>query len=80
MHLPINVKSPNNIRKWHMGLNSAFKGLNMNFPYFPDIIKIISTTITAYITRLNIKELCNLFTRHVRLSRVILRINSNWSL
>jgi hypothetical protein len=27
MHLPINVKSPNNIRKWHMGFNSAFKGL-----------------------------------------------------
>jgi hypothetical protein len=27
MHLPINVKSPNNIDKWHMGFNSAFKGL-----------------------------------------------------
>jgi hypothetical protein len=27
MHLPINVKSPNNISKWHMGFNSAFKGL-----------------------------------------------------
>jgi hypothetical protein len=27
MHLPINVKSPNNISKWHMGINSAFKGL-----------------------------------------------------
>jgi hypothetical protein len=25
MHGPINVKSPNNTRKWHMG--SAFKGL-----------------------------------------------------
>jgi hypothetical protein len=23
----INVKSPNNISKWHMGFNSAFKGL-----------------------------------------------------
>jgi tartrate dehydratase beta subunit/fumarate hydratase class I family protein len=29
MHLPINVKSPNNIIKWHMGFNSAFKGLIM---------------------------------------------------
>jgi hypothetical protein len=26
MHLPIKVKSPNNISKWHMGFNSAFKG------------------------------------------------------
>jgi hypothetical protein len=27
MHLPINVKSPNNISKWQMGFNSEFKGL-----------------------------------------------------
>jgi hypothetical protein len=27
MHLPINVKSPNNISKWQMGFNSPFKGL-----------------------------------------------------
>jgi hypothetical protein len=27
MHGPINVKSTNNISKWHMGFNSAFKGL-----------------------------------------------------
>jgi hypothetical protein len=27
MHLPINVKSPNNISKWQVGFNSAFKGL-----------------------------------------------------
>jgi hypothetical protein len=27
MHGPINVKSPNNIRKWQMGFNTAFKGL-----------------------------------------------------
>jgi hypothetical protein len=29
MHLPINVKSPNNISKWQMEFNSAFKGLNV---------------------------------------------------
>jgi hypothetical protein len=29
MHLLINVKFPNNIRKWQMGLNSAFKGLKL---------------------------------------------------
>jgi hypothetical protein len=27
MHVLINVKSPNNISKWQMGFNSAFKGL-----------------------------------------------------
>jgi hypothetical protein len=27
MHGPINVKSPNNISRWQMGFNSAFKGL-----------------------------------------------------
>jgi hypothetical protein len=27
MHVPINVKSPNNISKWQTGFNSAFKGL-----------------------------------------------------
>jgi hypothetical protein len=30
MYGPINVKSPNNIRKWQMGFNSAFKGLTVN--------------------------------------------------
>jgi hypothetical protein len=29
MHEPINVKSPNNISKWQIGFNSAFKGLNL---------------------------------------------------
>jgi hypothetical protein len=28
MHLPINVKSPNNISKWQIGFNSVFKGLS----------------------------------------------------
>jgi hypothetical protein len=27
MYVTINVKSPNNIGKWQMGFNSAFKGL-----------------------------------------------------
>ena len=27
MHVPINVKSTNNISEWQMGFNSAFKGL-----------------------------------------------------
>jgi hypothetical protein len=29
MHVPINVKSPNNVSKWQMGFNSAFKGLTV---------------------------------------------------
>jgi hypothetical protein len=29
MYVLINVKSPNNISKWQMGFNSAFKGLNV---------------------------------------------------
>jgi hypothetical protein len=33
MHVPINVKSPNNTSKWHMGLNSAFKGLIKDINY-----------------------------------------------
>jgi hypothetical protein len=28
MHVPLNVKSPNNISKWQMGFNSAFKRLS----------------------------------------------------
>jgi hypothetical protein len=31
MHVPINVKSPNNISKWQMGFNSAFKWLRKKF-------------------------------------------------
>jgi hypothetical protein len=30
MHGPIIVKSPNNISKWQMRFNTAFKGLNVN--------------------------------------------------
>ena len=33
MHVPINVKSPNNISEWQMGFNSAFKGLNLYKTY-----------------------------------------------
>jgi hypothetical protein len=31
MHGPINVISPNNISKWQIGFNSAFKGLMIKF-------------------------------------------------
>ena len=28
MHVPINLKFPDNINEWQKGVNSAFKGLN----------------------------------------------------
>jgi len=35
MHVPINVKSPNNISEWQMGFNSTFKRLTKNvFAFF----------------------------------------------
>jgi hypothetical protein len=38
MHGPINVKSPNNISKWQMEFNSAFKGLiQWVFGFYPRI-------------------------------------------
>jgi hypothetical protein len=36
MHLPIKVKSPNNISKWQMGFNSAFKGLILELNIFTE--------------------------------------------
>jgi hypothetical protein len=38
MHLPINVKSPNNISKWKVGFNSAFKGLNLSLLHLKQIL------------------------------------------
>jgi hypothetical protein len=42
MHVPINVKSPNNISKWQMGFNSAFKGL-IRWVYLNNIWHKLST-------------------------------------
>ena len=47
MHVPINVKSPNNISKWQMGFNSAFKGLTAEFV----VIKI-----HLYVTELILRD------------------------
>jgi hypothetical protein len=33
MHVPINVKSPNNISKWQMGFNLVFKELKVNLNF-----------------------------------------------
>jgi hypothetical protein len=44
MHLPINVKSPNNISKWQVGFNSAFKGLK----YFVFIWNPVALMMVQY--------------------------------
>jgi hypothetical protein len=45
MHLTINVKSPNNISKWQMGFNSAFKGLILH----KEIMTIYSEIETKFL-------------------------------
>jgi hypothetical protein len=45
MHLPINVKSPNNIIIWQMGFNSTFKGLMLLY-----ILLLIYLTIYLFNT------------------------------
>jgi hypothetical protein len=43
MEVPINVKSPNNISKWQMGFNSAFKGLK-----YPETNILNNSTSTGF--------------------------------
>jgi hypothetical protein len=50
MHGPINVISPNNISKWQMGFNSAFKGLNTLYKE--------NTAIDLEKTAKHIRKLC----------------------
>jgi hypothetical protein len=49
MHVPINVKSPNNISKWQMGFNLAFKGL---MQYLKEL-KLRTHHIMRYLTEAN---------------------------
>jgi hypothetical protein len=44
MHLPINVKSPNNISKWQVGFNSAFKGLNFRLEFLAAMLMKIQVS------------------------------------
>jgi hypothetical protein len=45
MHVPISVKSPNNISEWQMGFNSAFKGLKLKAKWQHCVTKMSSTNI-----------------------------------
>jgi len=48
MHVPINVKSPNNISEWQMGFNSAFKGLTvMGIPEAEDSFQNCGSEINS---------------------------------
>jgi hypothetical protein len=44
MHVPINVKSPNNISEWKMGFNSAFKGLTLLLTHYTAKCAVIDVT------------------------------------
>jgi hypothetical protein len=48
MHLPIKVKSPNNISKRQMGFNSAFKGLT----YLLNVFYLLTYLLTYLVTYL----------------------------
>jgi hypothetical protein len=69
MHLTINVKSPNNISKWQMGFNSAFKGLNYKREF---TVELKANFPTAYLShpiyQSNLVVLKNRKTISVRLS------------
>ena len=50
MHVPINVKSPNNISEWQMGFNSAFKGLMFSLViiFFPSCTIHVTKACDSY--------------------------------
>jgi hypothetical protein len=48
MNLHINVKSPNNISKWQMGFNSAFKGLMVIIDVLDENINTLSLSLFIY--------------------------------
>jgi hypothetical protein len=78
MQVPINVKSPNNISKWQMGFNSAFKGLML----YREIIAVCSQIQTKHINALcgqnveflNVKAGSTVYKASLRLSKVRFRI------
>jgi hypothetical protein len=83
MHVPINVTSSNNISKWQMGFNSAFKGLiyigeaPVPDPSVPEIrttLKIINDQKMIEFQQNALQGAVEDFLRHINLS--MLRKNS----
>jgi DNA-binding transcriptional regulator of glucitol operon len=58
MHVPINVKSRNNISKWQMGFNSTFKGLKRKVGIVSGVCKqqLCLTTVESFVVRLTGQE------------------------
>jgi hypothetical protein len=54
MNVPINVKSPNNISKWQVGFNSAFKGLNAELNPSFDLLALGAHPI-FHVSRIRVK-------------------------
>ena len=64
MHVPIKLKSPNNISEWQKGFNSAFKGLNH--------------TGTGMYQLLQYQNFLNSLTKRIYIYCSNLRINSDY--
>jgi hypothetical protein len=62
MHGTINVKSPNNISKWQMGFNSAFKGLNAELNPTCHFLALVGAHPIFHVSsiRVNVINVCNI--------------------
>jgi hypothetical protein len=49
MHVPMNVKSPNNTSKWQMKFNSAFKGLTTGIRFEKYVVRRIRPCANVYL-------------------------------
>jgi hypothetical protein len=57
MHVPINFKSPNNIRKWQMGFNSAFNPLNTKLNPICHFLALLGAHPILHVSRIRVKVL-----------------------
>jgi hypothetical protein len=74
MHGLINVKSPNNISKWQMGFNSAFKGLI----HQRKKISLFQIACSYYASRPFRIMWIKLFLRHSEILHEIRKRKANW--
>ena len=57
MHVPINVKSPNNTSKWQMWFNSAFNPLNAKLNPICHLMALLGAHQILHVSRIRVKEL-----------------------
>jgi hypothetical protein len=55
MHGPIKVKSPNNISKWQMGFNSAYKRLNAELNPICYLLALLGAHPIFHFNRIRVK-------------------------